>query len=117
MTGSKHGKRKSKKGEELNIRLANLDWLVGRSSRVTLENKTLIYKTIIKPIWTYDIELSAGNSNVEILQHFENKALEKITEALLFIKICKLHGNIYATLLIPYSQQSLSLLHLPQTMC
>lgn len=56
-----------KKREQLNARLRTLNWLVGRRSCVTVENKILIWKTVIKPVWTYGIELwgSAKNSNVD----------------------------------------------------
>jgi len=28
-------------------------WLLGRNSQMLLENKILLYKTVLKPIWTY----------------------------------------------------------------
>lgn len=33
-----------------------LNWLIGKNLRLTLENKFLLYRTIIKPIWMYPIE-------------------------------------------------------------
>jgi hypothetical protein len=40
-------------------------------------------KTILKPIWTYGIQLwgTASTSNIEILNHFESKALRMIVDA------------------------------------
>jgi hypothetical protein len=40
-------------------------------------NKLLIYKTILKPIWTCGIQLrgTASTSNTEILERFQEKAL------------------------------------------
>jgi hypothetical protein len=32
-------------------------WLIGRNYKLSLENKILLYKTIIKPIWTYGTEI------------------------------------------------------------
>jgi hypothetical protein len=32
-------------------------WLLGRRSRLSLSNKLLLYKSILKPIWTYGIQL------------------------------------------------------------
>lgn len=32
-------------------------WLTGKSSKLNKDNKLLIYKYVIKPIWTYGIEL------------------------------------------------------------
>jgi hypothetical protein len=57
--------------------------LIGRKSNLSLENKLLIYKTSLKPIWTYGIPLwgTASNSNIEILQIFQNKVLRSIVNA------------------------------------
>jgi len=48
-----------------------------------LENKLLIYKVILKPVWTYRIQLwgSASNSNLEILERFHSKVLRIISDA------------------------------------
>ena len=58
-------------------------WILGRKSELTLVNKVLLYKTILKPIWTYGIPLwgSASHSNIEILQIFQNKVLGTIVNA------------------------------------
>ena len=34
-----------------------MHWLTSRKSKLSTENKLKIYKTIIKPIWTYGIPL------------------------------------------------------------
>jgi hypothetical protein len=62
-------------------------WLLGCKSKLSMNNKLLIYKTIIKPIWTYGIQLwgTASNSNIEILKHFQLKASRIITNAPWFI--------------------------------
>jgi len=48
-----------------------------------MENKLLIYKTILKPIWTYCIPLwgTASNSNIETLQKYQNQVLRAIVNA------------------------------------
>jgi hypothetical protein len=45
-------------------------WLLGRQSHLSTSNKLLLYKTILKPIWTYGIQLwgTASISNIEILE-------------------------------------------------
>jgi hypothetical protein len=42
-----------------------------------------MYKTILKPIWTYEIQLwgTASTSNIEILERFQSKALRMIVDA------------------------------------
>jgi hypothetical protein len=56
---------------------------LGRKSKLSTSNKFLIYKTILKPIWTYGIQLwgTASNSNIEILERFHSKALRMIVDA------------------------------------
>jgi hypothetical protein len=48
-----------------------------------MSNKLLLYKVILKPIWTYGIQLwgSASTSNIEIFERFQSKALRMITDA------------------------------------
>jgi hypothetical protein len=43
--------------KQLGITLAKMYWLLGHKSKLSTNNKLLIYKTIIKPIWTYGIQL------------------------------------------------------------
>jgi hypothetical protein len=42
-----------------------------------------VYKTILKPVWTYGVQLwgSASNSNIEILERRQSKVLRIITDA------------------------------------
>jgi hypothetical protein len=58
-------------------------WLLGRKSKLSTGNKLIIYKTILKPIWTYGIQLwgAASTSNIEILERFQSKALRTIMDA------------------------------------
>jgi hypothetical protein len=54
-------------------------------SRNSISNKLIIrvYKAIFKTIWTYGIQLwgTAYTSNIEILEHFQSKALRMIVDA------------------------------------
>jgi hypothetical protein len=52
-------------------------------SQLSLSNKLLLYKTILKPIWTYGIQLwdTASTSNIEILERFQSKALRMTVDA------------------------------------
>jgi hypothetical protein len=55
-------------------------WLLGRKSKLSTNNKLPIYKVILKPIWTYGIQLcdTTSNSNIEILERFQTKVLRLI---------------------------------------
>jgi hypothetical protein len=54
-----------------------------RKSKLYTSNKLLIYKTILKPIWTYGIQLwgTASTSNIQIPERFQSKALRMIVDA------------------------------------
>jgi hypothetical protein len=57
-----------------------MHWLLSQKSQLSLSNTILLYKTILKPICTYGIQLwgTASTSNIEIL---ESKALRMIADA------------------------------------
>ena len=80
LTWRKHVTTKRK---QLDLKLRKLYWIMGRKSQLSLENKQLVYKAIVKPIWTYGAQLwgSASNSNTDILERFESKVLRIITDA------------------------------------
>jgi hypothetical protein len=65
------------------VTLTKMYWLFGRKSQLSLSNKLLLFKTILKPIWTYGIQLwgTASTSNIEILERFLSKALRQIVNA------------------------------------
>lgn len=65
------------KRKQLDIKLRSLYWLVGRHSKLNDNSKMMVYKAILRPIWTYGIQLwgSASNSNIEILERFQSKTL------------------------------------------
>lgn len=81
---------------QLGIKLRSMYWLVGKQSQLSLENKVLLYKTILRPIWTYGIQLwgSTAKSNQEILQRFQNKALRIIVDAPWYIPNSILHKDL-----------------------
>jgi hypothetical protein len=71
------------KRKQLGLTLTKMHWLLGRQSQLPTPNKLLLYKTILKPIWTYGIQLwgTASTSNIEILERFQSKALRMIVDA------------------------------------
>jgi hypothetical protein len=58
-------------------------WLLGRKTKLSTNNKLIIYKAILKPIWTYGIQLwgKTSNSNIEALERFQSKVLWLIVDA------------------------------------
>jgi len=84
------------KRKQLGLQLHCMYWIIGRKSKLSLENKILIYKTNLKPIWTYGIPFCgrASNSNIEILQRFQNKVLRSIVNAPRYVPNTILHTDL-----------------------
>jgi hypothetical protein len=61
------------KRKQLVITLTKMYWLLGRKSKPSTSNKIHTYKTILKPTWTYGIQLwgTASTSNIDILELFQ----------------------------------------------
>ena len=84
------------KRKQLSLLLRRVFWLLNRKSKLSLENKILLYKSIIKPVWTYGVQLwgSAAESNVEIIQRFQSKTLRMIVDAPWFVTNDIIHADL-----------------------
>jgi hypothetical protein len=71
------------KRKQLGLSLTKMYWLLGRKSKLSTNNKLLTYKAILKPIWTYGIQLwgTTSNPNIEILERFQSKVLRLIVDS------------------------------------
>ena len=96
MTWEVHIKKKRK---EIDIKIKKMYWFLGKKSTLSLQNKLLLYKVIIKPIWTYGIELwgCSSKSNVNIIQRFQSKTLRMIAGAPRYVSNQTLHVNLSIT--------------------
>jgi len=41
----------------IDLKTRQINRMIGKKSHLSIENKLLIYKAVIKPIWSYGIEL------------------------------------------------------------
>ena len=73
---------------QIKLNTLELNWLIGSHSKLILDNKVAIYKSIIKPVWTYGIQLYGytSNSNIEFIQRAQSKILRTITRAPWYIR-------------------------------
>jgi len=71
---------RKKKREELGLKFKKMYWRVRRRSALSLHSKLMLYKQILKPVWTYGIQLwgCTKQSNTDIIQRFQNKVLGNI---------------------------------------
>lgn len=72
-----------KKRSELGFKYKQLYWLLGHKSRLSMQCKMLLYKQILKPIWTYGLQLwgCAKQCHIKRIQTFQNKVLRNIVNA------------------------------------
>ena len=72
---------------------------------LSVANKLLIYKTVLRPIWTYGIALwgCTSKTNISIIQRYQSKILRIITNASWYVSNQTLHTDLR----IPYVQSIL----------
>jgi len=72
-----------------------MNWLIGRKSKLTIENKLLLYQVIIKPIWSYGIQLwdCAKPSKTQIIQRIQSKTLRILFNAPWYVSNKTLHKD------------------------
>jgi len=72
-----------KKRKQVALKVKELYWLIGRKSSLSFENKLLLYKCIIKPIWTYGIEIwgCVSKASQAIFQKAQSSILRMMTDA------------------------------------
>ena len=78
------------------LTIYRLYWLTGRRSKLNIQNKITLYKAVIKPVWTYGIQLwgTASNSNIEILQRFQSKTLRSLIDAPWYVTNEAIHRDL-----------------------
>jgi hypothetical protein len=71
-------------------------WLLGRNSELSIYNKLILYKQVLRPVWSYGIQLwgCASDSNVQVIQRFQNKMLKCIVQASWYIPNGDLHRDL-----------------------
>jgi len=81
-------------------RFQQLYRLLRRNSKLPLNQKLTLYKTILRPIWTYGIELwgSTKPSNIQRIQSLQSRILRTIACAPFYVSNDTLHNDLK----IPY---------------
>jgi hypothetical protein len=65
--------KKEKEGARPQIQ-KKMYWLLGRKYQLSVHNKLMLYKQVLKPNWTYGIQLwgCAATSNINKIQVLQN---------------------------------------------
>jgi len=90
----------AKKRKQMDHKTREIKWHIGKNSPLSLEHKMLIYKTILKPVWTYGTELwgCTNKPNITIMRRYQSKLLRTITNAPRYVTNHTLHTDLH----IPY---------------
>jgi hypothetical protein len=64
-----------KKRDELNIKFRKRYWLLGRNSELSIYNKLILYKQVLRTVWSYGIRLwgCASDSSIQVIQRREDE--------------------------------------------
>ena len=84
------------KQEEIKIRFRKLYWLLGRRSELSIKNKVVLYKQVLRPVWAYGSQLwgCAKKSNVDLIQRSQNKILRSIVNAPWYARNKDIHREL-----------------------
>ena len=93
----------ARKRKQMDLKTKEINWLIRKiipSIYLSMENKSLIYQAVIKPIWSYGIELwgCASKSNIVITQKSQSKILRAIANSPRYVTNHALHTDFN----IPY---------------
>jgi hypothetical protein len=74
----------------------NIKFMLGRNSELSVHNKLILYKQVIRPVWSYGIQLWGGTSesNIQVIQHYQNKLLKCIVNAPWYVQNSGLHRDL-----------------------
>ena len=84
------------KRKELNLKFSRMYWLLGRHSQLSIYNKLLIYQQVLKPVWTYGIQLwgCAKRTHILTIQKFQNKVLRCVVDSPRYMRMDRLHLDL-----------------------
>lgn len=82
--------------QHINLKSNELNLMFGNKSKLFFRNKKLIYKTILKPIWRYGLQLfgTSSDSNTDIFTRLQYKTLGKASQASWYVWNKSLHNDL-----------------------
>jgi hypothetical protein len=70
--------------------------LLGRNSELSIHNQLTLYRQVIRPVWSYGIQLwdCASNSNIQVIQRYQNKVLKCIVNVPWYVRNSDLRRDL-----------------------
>jgi hypothetical protein len=70
--------------------------LLGRNSELSIHNKLILYKQVIRPLWNYGIQLwgCASDANIKMIKRYQNKEMKCIVSAPSYVRNSNLHRDL-----------------------
>ena len=71
-------------------------WLIGRRYFLSIQNKLMLYKEILKPVWTYGTQLCGCTKlrNTDIIQRCQSKVLRNIVHEAWYFRDADRHRDL-----------------------
>jgi hypothetical protein len=84
------------KRKQVDMKFRQMSWLLSTKSKLSMANKIILNKAILKPIWSYGLQLwgCAMPSTINLIQRFQSKTLRAIAEAPWYISNHTLHTDL-----------------------
>lgn len=84
------------KRKQIELKHRKMLWLLGKRSKLKLNNKILLYKSMIRPIWAYGSQMwaCAANSNLNQIEITQNKILRQMTGARWYERNADIRGEL-----------------------
>lgn len=90
------GEHLSKKKNQLKVLMVKYNWLIGRNSELSIENKITLYKSIFRPMWSYCAVLwgAARNCHINKIQVMQSRFLRNAVNAPWFVTNYSIHRDM-----------------------
>jgi hypothetical protein len=83
------------KRKQIDLKTKEISWLKGKKFHPSIENKLLIYRAVMKPVWSYGIELwgCVSKSNIINMQRSQSEILRAIANAPCYVANHTMHTD------------------------
>jgi hypothetical protein len=78
------------------LQFLDIFWSMFINSELSVHNKLTLYKQVIRPVWSYGVQLwgCASEYNIQVIQRYQNKVLKCIVNAPWYVRNSDLHRDL-----------------------